>query len=332
MKAKQLLLLILIFLVAVGIFAAKNVFIIQEVEIEEYSSLEIDFDDLLVNEIKIKGPNQDTETVNLEKRNDKWVIASLWNLKASNDKVEKLLSELSSLTGELRSTSKKVLSDYAITEDGAYSITLNVNDQSVKFFIGAKKPSYYSSFLRRDGSDRVYLVDIGIFSLAGIGGDIEGGVAPDQDFWVDLKLLEIDIDRVESIYIVKSIEGRDVDTILVKKEFDEEKSLMHWVNVGDSNALDRSKIKNYLAQLNNIRAKNAVEPGTGYGFDDPFLKILLKDDVNEKQIVIGNEVSAESKDRYIETPEGNAYIISESRLKTLDIDIDKFAVETKEEE
>ncbi len=326
MKAKQLLSLIIIFFIATGIFVAKKVFLKEKLETKEYTSLEISFNPSHVKEIKIEAPN--SEGVSLINKDNDWVVASRWNLEAERPKIEMLIAAFSNLTGELRSASKGLLGDYGITEGKAYSITISTEDsQPQKFFIGAKKPSPGKTFLRKNNSNAVYLVNADIFSLFGIEGD--GSL--DQNFWVDLKLLRTDIDKIESIQIVKSIEGREVSTVWLKKELDTKKDLKHWVVVGEKKPvfdIDASKIRSFIARLNNLRAIQAVKPGSkDYGLGTPFLRIILGNGKGRKELIVGNEVSGQSKERYVATSKDSIYTISDSRLKNLDIDISKFFID-----
>jgi len=308
---------------------AKKVFLKEKLETKEYTSLEISFDPSHVKEIKIEAPN--SEEVNLINKDNDWVVASRWNLEAERPKIEKLITAFSNLTGELRSASKGLLGDYGITEGKAYSITVFTEDSPAqKFFIGAKKPSPGKTFLRKNNSNAVYLVNTDIFSLFGIEGDVRYS-SLNQNFWLDLKLLRADIDKIGSIQIVKSIEGREVNTVWLKRELDTKKNLKHWVVVGEKKPIfdiDASKIRSFIARLSNIRAIQAVKPGSkDYGLEVPFLRIILGNGKGRKELIVGNEVSGQSKERYVATSKDNIYTISDSRLKNLDIDISKFFID-----
>jgi hypothetical protein len=329
MKAKQLLSLIVVFLIIAGVFFAKKSFIKQDIELEEYKKLEIDLEPSVVSEIKIDSPKG--ESVNLIEKEGSWILASKWNLRAKGYKVEELLKGLNNLSGEIRSTSKALLDDYAISEDKAYTITLSTeSSQLQKFLIGNKRPSSDSSFLRKDDSYNVYLVNENIFSLLGVRGDGEGA-SLDQDFWVELSLLQVEIDKVESLQIVKISEKSTLVSTSIKKELDAEKNLKRWIIVGDYNPIfdiDASKIKNYLSQLAGMRAMKAVERGKeGYGLEVPFLRIFLVEDGKEKELTVGSLVSEQSKDRYVSTSEGNVYVLSGSIVQSIDIDISKFFID-----
>jgi hypothetical protein len=79
--------------------------------------------------------------------------------------------------------------------------------------------------------------------------------------------------------------------------------------------------------MNNIYAKEAVDPeGEGYGFDNPFLRMVLELADGSKELVVGGILDEEKGERYVRTSEGYTYVISKYTLKEIDIDMSKFFI------
>ncbi|MFH1577749.1 MAG: DUF4340 domain-containing protein [Candidatus Omnitrophota bacterium] len=329
MKPKHLIFLAVILVILAGLLYIKKMRIKPEIQLSEYKSLEISFDSSKVYAIEINKAG-DTGPLSIIKDGQDWLIASKWNIKAKKQMIEQLLKEISGLQGERRSNSKGVFSDYEISDQEAFSIILSdKNGKALEhLFIGTVKPSYESSFLRKLDSAEVYLTDKDIFALIGIYEDPkEATISPDK--WVDLTVVEFDIEKIESIKISRLGE-EGITTLDIKRELDEEKNLQQWVALKQEPVfdLDAKKIKNLLKQINKIYASKAVDPdGEGYGFDQPFLKVLLTGEEGPLELILGNIAEENKKDRYVKSPTGYVYILPEYRIKYIDIDTSSFFID-----
>jgi len=330
MKLKQIIVLGVIFLVLLGILFAKKIFVKPEIEDSEYKNLEISFDPSSIYAIEIKKA-QDRTAFRLEKKGDEWAVPSQWNIKAKKKKVEGLLSELRSLQGELRSSSKELLSDYGISENESFSISLldKALTPQQKLVLGIKRPSSEGSFLRKATSNNVYLVNKDIFAIIGIYGEPKESTINAND-WADLAILKFDTEKIDSVKVSKSETERQVLVVDIKRTLDPEKKLMNWAGAEAKPLfdLDATKIKNFLRKINDLYATKAVDPeGQNYGFDKPFIRITLGSADGPAELMVGNLVAADKTDRYLKTSKGCVYIVSQYIIKDLDIDMSKFFIE-----
>ncbi|MFH1867514.1 MAG: DUF4340 domain-containing protein [Candidatus Omnitrophota bacterium] len=334
MKLKQIIVLGIIFVSLLGVLFAKKIFMRPETEDAEYKKLQISFDasDIYVIEAK-KG--KDLPVLRIEKKEDDWFLTSHWSIRARVSRIERLFSELPEILGEQRSSSEEFFTDYAISDDKALSITLFDKEGEIKekLFIGLKKPSEDSSFLRRGDSKDVYLINKDIFQFFGIYGDPEKEELSAK-WWMELIISKISDDLAEdidSLKVVRSIDEGNVAAVDIKKEVDPEKELNQWVSPGKELPfdIDAQKIKRFIKGMNNRRGREAKDPaGEGYGFGEPFA--VLTFGVREKEpmeIIVGGIADEAKGCRYMRTPEGFVYVVDNNALKNIAIDISSFFVD-----
>jgi len=126
----------------------------------------------LLPEIKESRPNyicafsrsDTTKKLELKKVKDSWEVhvkqkeQEFW-APAKVQKVEKLIKDLSDFTGELRSSNKKYLSDFGLGHGQGLEVILKRDGSEIaRIVVGKKGPSWGTSFVKRDDSDRVFLV------------------------------------------------------------------------------------------------------------------------------------------------------------------------------
>ena len=328
MKLKHIIFLAIVLALLLGALFAKKICVRHEIEIAEYKNLQISIIPANVYGIEIKKAKK-KEPLKLARKETGWTIASKWNIKGKTETIENLLTSLTGLQGELRSSSQKLLPDYGISKDQAFSIViLNKEGKPLEqLFIGAEKPSYGSCFVRKAASRDVYLVNKDIFASLGIYGEPREAKI-DADRWMDLSVAALDVEKIEVVKLIYTTD-RPITTVDIKKELDAEKNLKQWVTAGEKPVfdIDAKKIKDFLKKINDLRGTKAVDPrGKGYGFDKPFLKVSLQGTEKPVEILVGNTEEEDSGDRYIKTPDGYVYILPEYRLSDINIDISKFFI------
>ena len=330
MKAKHLIFIVAILIVLIGAVFAKKTFIRPDADFVEYERLNINVDMADVRFIKI-GKGRDKDLLVLDKVNDIWHISSKDNIRADKSRVENLIKVLSVATGELRSASERLFSDYGISDDEAISISILGNDSGVNnidIFIGVKRSGPGTSFLRIGDSPSVYLVDKDILSILGMYGDNkDAGI--DVARWQDMTIAEFDPDKVNSVKIDRQLQERQITVVDVKKEFVQEKGLSKWITIGAKPAfdIDAAKIKDFLKSINNLRAFEIIDsPDSDYGFDKPFVKVVLRTDTEPIEFLISEKIKDGTEDRYLKTSEGHIYLIRRYVVNALNIDISKFFV------
>lgn len=325
MRSKHIFLLGSIFIVLLSILLTKKILIKPQIETSEYKRLDVWFEPKDVYGVEIRKKD---EYVKFSRDEDIWRITSKWNVRAKSQKIEELIKGFSSLEGELRSSSPKLFSDFGISDDTAFKVTLSDKGGKniYKFYLGTNRPSYDNCFLRVNNSADIYLVNKDLFPLINIYGDPKNeGIAPER--WIDLSFIKFDVDKIKSIKVQRFNKKTPLITAEVKKIYDEKKKLNRWVVEGAKPVFDigAKKIKDYLKNMNGLYVKEVVDPkGKGYGFDDPYIKVSLGTDDEPIEIVIGNIADEKTKARYTRTSEGLTFIIRENVARFFDIDISKF--------
>jgi len=159
----------------------------------------------LLSELKDKEPdfieafsrNDDTSRLLLKREKHGWMIfvkqgnEGFW-VPAKDQKVKKLLLDLSDFTGELRSSSRQYLEDFGLgTGQGLEIILKNSGKQISQIVVGKKGPSWGSCFVKRDDESKVYLVSRDLLADFDIWTDKVQGPLEVRP-WIDLNVLSLD--------------------------------------------------------------------------------------------------------------------------------------------
>ncbi len=158
MKTKQIVILAIILAVLVGGIFWKQRQKPAEFVTEEYTALHLSFDAGKATKIEI-SKGKDEKAAILVKKDGQWTIANFLNARADRQKIDGLLKAVQEAKGELRGKDKSLFKDFGITDEGAYRLNiLDSNDKPLfALLLGTKKPAADSVFLRKGGSDLVYL-------------------------------------------------------------------------------------------------------------------------------------------------------------------------------
>ncbi len=313
----------------IGALLAKNILFKPEIETTEYESLKIALKSQDVFAVELKRAQ---EMLRFEKGEDQlWRIPAQWNIRAQKDKIEGLIKNIADLEGELRSNSAELFSDFGIAEDEAFSLTFfNRQDKPFEvFYVGTKKAGWESSFLRKSESPLVYLVNKDILSLIGIYEDPEQAKFDAQQ-WIDLTVTSIDVDATQSIKVVRRENGNEIVRTEIEKQLDQERNLKHWVAIDREPpfVLDAKKIKEFLKEINDIRAQAVLDPeAKDYGFNQPFLTLTLADQDNAIELVLGNTTKDEGQDRYCRNSQGHVFELRRYNVDKLNIDTSRFFID-----
>ncbi len=134
--------------------------------------------------------------VYLVKEKGRWVVQSHYGISANETVLSTFLDKLDKLDGELRSNDSALLRDYGISDEEAVHIILKQNSSEMSHLVlGNKKAGYQNNFVRKNGSNAVYLVDQNLLS--------------DLGFWQDVTEENFNIDRWQDKYPLRSRLVRD---------------------------------------------------------------------------------------------------------------------------
>ncbi|MBN1871284.1 MAG: DUF4340 domain-containing protein [Candidatus Omnitrophica bacterium] len=330
MKTKHVIILAAVLAVLMLTLLAKKTFRKPEVEVSEYETVNFSFDSSLVSAIEIKNPSSKEPPLRLNRSGSMWTIPLRWDAQAKEYKIKDFMKDINALEGEVRARNKRLFKDFRIEDEEALSITFYCKEDEVleRFFVGLQKPAPGRSFIRREGSDEVILADKDIFTLLGIYGDPYGKEANVTD-WLELSFIEIEVDKIEGIKVVSYDQGplRKVDIV---KVLDEEKDMKQWISELKETLfpLNARKIRSYLRSLRGLSAEDIANPnGKGYGFDDPYFKLILTYEEGYLEYMVGSTSGEGLTSRYLRTPEDNVYIIGKSTLDNMNIDTSEFFID-----
>jgi len=137
--------------------------------------------------------------VDLARSGDGWVVASRWDWKAKDDLVKRLLDDLSGLKGEKRASTGELLADFqADDENGLHLVGSGTGGTELFHLVVGKSAPRGGTFVRREGSDDIYITQAALRSSFGVWGDEPK--PPDAKRWIELRVYQgdrMDVDRVD---------------------------------------------------------------------------------------------------------------------------------------
>lgn len=260
------------------------------------------------------------EGVEIVQRGDRWEVDSYHDAPANLNKVRSLLGNLESVEGELRSEDPAVLPDYSLDDENAYHIVVREESGTPMVDLRIGTSTSRGVFVRRSGSDTVYLADHNFLSDLGIWGDERK--VPEAKSWVDLQVLEVDENQVVALEI------RDGQTLRMEKEFEEEpataeadsaameaappapaEKTYEWrVTDPESFLATRTKAEAVLNSLSGLRASDVVTrgeapEGSGLG-DDASVVVILGEEGPLHTLRFGASLEGDTKARYLRVDDG----------------------------
>jgi hypothetical protein len=158
------------------------------------------------------GDKPDSSVV-LERSGEGWTIPSRYGWKAKNDLVQQLLDELAGLKGEIRSSKAEVLPDYQIDDqNGLHVVAASTGGAELFHLVAGKSAAQGGSFVRREGSNDVFMTSSSLRSTFGVWGDEPR--PPDAKRWINLEVHKAERNDVDRI-VLRS-KGEE---IVLQKEF-----------------------------------------------------------------------------------------------------------------
>lgn len=341
MKLKQILVLILILLLLIaGVVARQFQKPAADLATQEYVSLGLSFDTSKVEKIQLgKGAvSSDPQRgllVNIVKdaSGKYWRIPDFSNATADQDKINEFLKQINEAKGELRGSDKALFADFKIGEDEAFRVELLDKDWKslLTFFIGAKKAGY-DLFVRKDGSDAIYLTNANLLGAMGVYGDPEKEKSP-MDYWASLRYAEgLEIEKVNTLEATRFKDGGAVVAANVVRQVNPEDSSKKIWKYGRSEvpfAVDADKIQRFLSSLTQGQASKVLDPkAKDYGLASPSWKMKLGLEGGGEVTFTVSKQDPETKNYFLQTSAASAvFQLSEYYLRNMDIDDSKFFVD-----
>lgn len=330
MKLKYVLFLVGIFIFLTGLLCIKKVYIKQKARVNEYQQTDIHITPSEIAAFEVNIPYQARTVKVKQDLLGVWRLPQVWDTRCRDELSGGFLQKLAGLKGELRSDSEEFLADYGIEDQEAVSIKFfNKNGEEIEdLLLGVKSKPLSNSFFRKKGSSKVYVANKNIFSLLNLHTDPRYAII-DLRAWMDPNVFSFDDRRITAIKVSKGVDGREEVVVDIEKKAGDAGRRRSWVNMGEKFFLpvDAKKVTGYLKKIaSQIIAIDAVDPkGKDYGFDKPFLKMVLsRNNGIDSILMVGSVSDHETKDRYMKADDGFIYIVAPSVVDLLDVDLADF--------
>ena len=300
----------------------------------------LDVNDIV--EINASGPPSDSKgghPLALVKKDGRWLVQKreknepYW-VPAKENKVKRLVSSLSGLTGEKRASSKDLLATFSLDKDHAMIITLKKKEGGkISIEVGKRGPQWNSSFVKLPGSNNVYLCSQNLLSLFDIWSETPTG-NPEPGPWTDKTIIAEGPGEVEGVsYSRGTLEwslvaqagderskNREGSPAEQKKAHDYQKFILNYN--GESSPRTEEEARKILQSFLPLYADDVVNPasaadyGLGPGQQTGRLTIHLKGK-GVKILHIGR-VDEKSQKGWIRDDKGTIFEVASNIIKKIE--------------
>ena len=273
-------------------------------------------------------------TLQLARVEDAWRVPTHFNARGNTSKIEKLVTDIIEMTGNVRSTDPGHIETYGISDvDGLH---LNLKDETGKplanLIIGKRAEDYNSGFIRYAGKDKVYAVDKNLLSSLSIYGDVDTLTVLKQSGWVDLQA----IDKKKDDYELAGIVSNNREMVIKKVEREKEetiddstviKTVTEWVLLkgNDEIDLDQKAVDDFWRDAGKIRGTEVVDrignsladmdKGSRYGTGMSRSYIVFQKADGTREVVLFGKEYEKDKGYYMNTQEdGLIYKVSKANF------------------
>ena len=257
---------------------------------KEYGLQALAPDDFLASDvarIELHRGSKQGEKVVLVRDAEGWDVESAYGAPGKKDDVEKFIKNLKDLAGEYRSDEASVLGDYQLADEKALHVAVYKADSEEAWLhlLVGKKAGQGRSFVRREGEDTVYTLNVDLASEMGLWGD-DSDKAPESSHWVDKIVVDLEKDEIDRLAIAtpdrsfvfekreKKTDDKDKKEGEEEGEEDKDKEKEYeWVLAegGPDVAFKQPGIDSLLRALDSFEADDVVDPAKKkeYGLDKP---------------------------------------------------------------
>jgi hypothetical protein len=274
-----------------------------------------DFDKTSATKIEVKSP---TKALVLEKNEDSWLISETDGFTADLQLVN---NALDTIAGFLRDTiaSKNPEKQDIFEVNSTKGVEVKVSDLNQKilahFYIGKTGPDFFSTYLRKEGSDEVLQV-----------GSITATFDKDINAWRDKTVLTFFPDTVTQLLLKTTTEE-----IVLEKDEEGEWNITQPVNA----AAKKEVLTNLLRTLSALKALDFAKDYdiSAYQLDIPQITVtvILKDQ-EEKRLLIGKMDEEKSQYYAKNQAKKTIFLIGKYQFDTINKTVEDLKEEEKKEE
>ena len=320
MKKKQIWTLLIILLVfSVGTFLRQT----QkpaELSVEEFTPLDLSFDENTISKIILQRnweehdgvkPEQKAELV---KTGGAWKLPGFFNARVNEAKVKEFFRQIREAKGEERARGQQFFKDFGISDNESFKVSLFSENQTAgpEFYLGLKTAGQ-SSFIRKAGSDVIYLTGTNFFAQMGIYEDpAKENLTPEP--WAAVDFMRVDEGKVRGIEIKAFEKSREtVKASLALSGAD-------WKIKPSGSSADNQKVKDFLAGMASWRADKVVD-AAAHDFTKPFWQMTLLLEGGETKTFTAGARDKKTEAVYFGVSgENAAYLLSNNFFINLDKD------------
>jgi len=327
MKAKNIYIMLGIFAVLILIYVVQNTTSSRKQATEAFTDLSQGLVSQEITEVAIYRPAHEDSGLVLAKTGESWIVKSRFNAPAKQSEIDKLLSDLSSMKGELRGNDSNLEDDFGLAESSATFLVIKsgVDNVSLTFQLGKRGPDSRGAFIRKGGSPEMYLTQSNILSSFGMNTD---NSQPDSKKWVETKIFNYTKDDLNKLKIISK--NKSIELIAEEKKMDigdqpgAIKGTKRDWKKGEISAgitVPDDQINSLVGKLVNSRATDVADPnGAGlYGFEGSDFKIEFADTSRViHTFAVGKPTPDNANNYYARIQDGSViFIINKSTFDNL---------------
>ncbi len=290
MKTKQLVILlsILVVLVLLALWQKSEIIFKSEKHTAQSPLLFTDFDPQQASLIQLTNPDKETILV---RQGAGWLVATASNIPATAEYVTQLFDQMGQITrGDLVSQQPEKFSIFQVDESG---LVVKITDEAQKliahFYVGKQGPDYNSRYVRKEGSNDVFLINRSL------------RITFDRDDWRERQAFGFNAQEVVGL-----------DLACDEQQFALNKEGNAWRLTQPNEAAAQAKMVNtILDKLNRLRIMDYMQEqdDSKYGLDTPMCRIKVGlADGSSLALLVGNKDTDGSA--YYARREGDAYIFT----------------------
>ena len=333
MKSRNLILIIAILIVLIAIYLIQNLTSSRKTISESLSEIFPDFNTSNVASIMIyKQGYQDSGLV-FAKKDGRWVIGSYYDSPAKESDIDKILQDIKSLKGEIRSARAELFGDYEISDSLALHIDFLGPDSSLLagILVGKGVPQAARlSFVRKLDNDTVYMATENLVSRFAVWNAEPWKRLPEKR-WLELKMVDEPKEQIKTIEI--KADRKDYrfaredkisdDTLQTKTTF--------WTQIEPTKGmvLDDKAIQDILNRISSLRGTEivGVEALPEYGLQNArYRSGFTTDDGRAAAFIFGAESDTTSGARYAMV-DGQPYIYKVAKFNFESLFVNPFKKE-----
>jgi hypothetical protein len=252
------------------------------------------------------------EIVRLRQHDSAWVVTSHFDTPGNSTKIQQLLTQLSTLQGELRADSTALLGDFQLTDEQALHLKVYTDTPDKPALdLLAGKGSGGNGFMRRAGEGRVYSVNLHLQSMAGLtSGTTDQALSAKP--WLDLRLQNVPKEQITAVELHSPTRDLHFTTQPAVApaggtDASQASAAPAWKLAAPelTYSVKSDAVEDLVTTLRTLQGDDVVDPAKSaeYGLDAPPYRAMLTvhpsgQEVRQAVVFLGHEVAAKSGSRY----------------------------------